>query len=632
MKESDLKLGMGRAITRRDFIHDLAIGSMGFTLPGLTLAGANPPVPGIAGNYPPTLTGLRGSHPGSFEVVHALAREGKRWDQASEADDQPWDLVVVGGGISGLAAAWFYRKLHGQDTRILVIENHDDFGGHAKRNEFHQGGDMRLAWGGAINLEFPNYSDVALNLLAELGVDPEKLHQELEFDFSNVGELGTSVYFDAQTYGRDVLVPGTSLRYDENVEALAGQVDRFPLSDEARSSLIEFFLARDDLLASMGPEQKKHFVRGTSYYDFLTLHAGLTTEAAQIFLHSTDGYWGVATDGLSVIEALGGGLPGAHRLGEFAQELLAGMDDRMAMFPDGNASVARLLVRSLLPDVSGGDASGDIVTARFDYSKLDNPDASVRLRLNSTAVEVVNKPNQEDGEQVWVTYVKDGQAYRVSAAHCVLACNNNVIPFMCPQLPEEQSRALQYQVRRPMISSNVLMRNARAAQKLGIASAYCPGRLHANAFLVTGVNSKEYHPAFNPEQPAVMQFFGSMTLPLQGMNPREQHRAGSVKMLAMTFEDYERELRTTLGGMLGPGGFDPAEDILAITVNRWPHGYAYDYLDLWDPQWAPGKAPNEIGRQRFGQIAIANSDAGADAYLQVAVDQAWRAVSELGGS
>ena len=77
MKESDLKLGMGRAITRRDFIHDLAIGSMGFTLPGLTLAGANPPVPGIAGNYPPTLTGLRGSHPGSFEVVHALAQEGK---------------------------------------------------------------------------------------------------------------------------------------------------------------------------------------------------------------------------------------------------------------------------------------------------------------------------------------------------------------------------------------------------------------------------------------------------------------------------------------------------------------------------------------------------------------------------
>jgi len=214
MKESDIKLGMGQAISRRDFIHDLAVGSMGFSLPGLALAGANSPVAGISGYYPPTLTGLRGSHPGSFEVAHALAREGKRWEQASDADDQPWDLVVVGGGISGLAATWFYRKLHGQDARILVIENHDDFGGHAKRNEFHQGGDMRLAWGGAINLEFPNYSDVALNLLAELGVDPEKLSQELEFDFSNTGELGTSVYFDAQTYGRDVLVRRSQVQPD----------------------------------------------------------------------------------------------------------------------------------------------------------------------------------------------------------------------------------------------------------------------------------------------------------------------------------------------------------------------------------------------------------------------------------
>jgi spermidine dehydrogenase len=632
MKESDRKLGMGRAITRRDFIHDLAVSSMGFSLPGIALAGTSPPVSGISGNYPPTLTGLRGSHPGSFEVAHALAREGNRWDQAADADDKPWDLVVVGGGISGLAAAWFYRKLHGQDARILVIENHDDFGGHAKRNEYHQGGHMRLAWGGAINLEFPDYSDVALELLAELGVYPEKLHQKLEFDFTNAGELGTSVYFDAQTYGRDVLVPGSRLRYDENMEELAGHVDSFPLSEEARSSLTEFFLAGDDLLASMEPDQKKQFLRGTSYYDFLTRHVGLTTEAAQIFLHSTDGYWGVATDGLSVMEALGGGLPGAHRLGGFVDGSLAGMDDRFAMFPDGNASVARLLVRSLIPGVNPGDARGDIVTARFDYSKLDAPGSSVRLRLNSTAVEVVNRPSPEGDEQVAVTYVKGGQAYQVSAAHCVLACNNNIIPFMCPQLPQEQSEALEYQVRRPMITSNVLMRNARAAQKLGIASAYCPGRLHANAFLVTGVNSKEYHPAFNPEQPAVMQFFGSMTLPLQGMTPREQHRAGSVKMLELEFADYERELRTTLAGMLGPGGFDPAEDILAITVNRWPHGYAYDYLDLWDPQWPPGKAPNEIGRQRFGQIAIANSDAGADAYFQEAVDQAWRAVNDLGRS
>lgn len=632
MNETDRKLGLGKAITRRDFIHDMAVTSMGLSLPGIVMAGADSPVPAKPAYYPPTQTGLRGSHPGSFEAAHALAREGKRWNNALVTDDQPYDLIVVGGGISGLAAAWFYRKLHGSDARILVIENHDDFGGHAKRNEFHQGGDLRLVWGGAINLEFPNYSDVALNLLAELGVDPVRLHEELEFNFGTVGELATSTYFDAQTYGRDVLVRGTRLRYDRSMDELAGLVDGFPLGEHAKSGLKAFLLATDDLLIAMDPEEKEHFLRSTSYYDFLTGTAGVSPEAAQIFLHSTDGYWGVATDGLSVIESLLGGLPGAHRLGGIAQELLAGSDDRIAMFPDGNASVARLLVRSLIPQVSGGDRQGDIVTARFDYSKLDESASSVRIRLNSTAVEVLNTSARGGEKQVAVAYVQDGQASLVSAAHCVLACNNNIIPFMCPQLPKEQAEALDYQVRRPMIVSNVLLRNGRALQKLGIASAYCPGRLHANVFLVSGVNSEQYHPAFNPEQAAVMQFFGSMTLPRAGMTPREQHRAAQVKMLEMSFSDYERELRTTLAGMLGPGGFDPVEDILAITVNRWPHGYAYDYLDLWDPDWAPGKAPNEIGRRRFGQIAIANSDAGADAYLQVAVDQAWRAVNDLAGT
>jgi spermidine dehydrogenase len=100
-------------------------------------------------------------------------------------------------------------------------------------------------------------------------------------------------------------------------------------------------------------------------------------------------------------------------------------------------------------------------------------------------------------------------------------------------------------------------------------------------------------------------------------------------MLAMDFEDFEREVRTVLDGMLGPAGFSAADDILAITVNRWPHGYAYDYLDLWDPEWPPGEAPHEIARQPFGNITFANSDAGAYAMTEVAIDQAWRAVSEL---
>jgi spermidine dehydrogenase len=147
--------------------------------------------------------------------------------------------------------------------------------------------------------------------------------------------------------------------------------------------------------------------------------------------------------------------------------------------------------------------------------------------------------------------------------------------------------------------------------------------------LVKGISVGDYHNGWSNPGAVVMMFWGTVAPPVTGLSPQEQHRASRALMLNMPFEDFEREVRTVLDGMLGPGGFNASEDILAITVNRWPHGYAYDYLDLWDPDWPEGQAPHEIARQRFGNITIANADAGADAYTHVAIDQAWRAVNEL---
>jgi spermidine dehydrogenase len=102
-----------------------------------------------------------------------------------------------------------------------------------------------------------------------------------------------------------------------------------------------------------------------------------------------------------------------------------------------------------------------------------------------------------------------------------------------------------------------------------------------------------------------------------------------MELLRTPFATFERNIRDQFARILGGGGFDPARDIDAIIVNRWPHGYGYEYNPLFDPAWAPGQAPHEIGRARFGRIAIANSDAGATAYSDVAIDQAYRAVNEL---
>ena len=617
---------MRSRITRRDFVHDVSLAGLGLALPWPALGRA---LANEAAYYPPTLTGLRGAHIGSFEVAHALAREGRHFDNPRVLDET-YDLVVVGGGISGLATAYFHRKRHGPQSRILVLDNHDDFGGHAKRNEFHQGGPMRLAWGGTVNIEYPKYSPEAIGLLRELGIDIPRLRKD--FDFNWLGSRGTlkpALLFHAARYGRDVMLRGVTLDSLER-EELAEQVDEFPLSDDARAKLKAFLVADRDVLAGKSPEEREAYLHGTSYTDFLRQEFGLPDEAIQIFSNAPSGFWGVPAEHLSVAECLWSGLPGAHVVGDWAEPGLEENDRDVAMFPDGNSSIARLLVRSLIPGAFPGMAADadpfSIVTARLDYGALDRSASPARLRLNSTAVHAANAADEAG---VTVDYVNDGQLLRVSARQAVLACYNAIIPYLAPELPVAQKSALAQCVKRPMLVVNTVLRNGQALQKLGIKGAQLPGSFLQNVFLVTGVNVGDYHPDWRPEEACVMQSFASFGPPQPGAGLGSQARAGRAQMLAMPFEDYEHEVCRVLTSLLGPGGFDAKRDILAITVNRWPHGYARDHLDLEDEAWNAEPPPEVVGRQRFGRIAIANSDAGADAYTHTAIDQAWRAVSDL---
>jgi len=629
VKLSDKALGMHRNITRRDFIHDITLAGLGIGLPSASWAS----FADVQGEYyPPTRTGLRGSHPGSFEVAHALAHGHKVFNEPKELDEA-YDLVVVGGGISGLSAAYFYRKLKGRDASILVLDNHDDFGGHAKRNEFHQGGSERLAWGGTVNMEYTKYSAIAKGLLDDLGIDIPRLREHFEYGWldSPTG-LKAATWFDEQTYGRNVLLPG-GMFSAMTPGTLANLVEEFPVSEEARSALRRFLLFEGDVLDGMSAGKKLAYLRGTSYRDFLRAHFAVPDEAIQIFGSMAAGFWGVRGEDLSVAECLESYLPGAHVLGQFwpPEDLHSEGPSPEAMFPDGNSSIARMLVRTLVPaafpEMSPADDPFGIVTARLDYGHLDLAGSPARLRLSATAVHV---ENTVEPPGVAVRYVKDGQVYGVRGRHCVLACYNNIIPSLCPQLPDEQKAALKQCVKRPMLVMNAELRNGRALQESGIAGAFLPGRICQTMTLVTGVNVGDYHPQWRPEDPCVIQFYGAVGAPKpEGLSISQQNQAGAVRLLGMSFEDYEREIRTVMNGVWGASGFDPAEDIVAITVNRWPHGYARDHLDLEDPAWNADPPPNAVGRQTFGNIAIANSDAGADAYTHTAIDQAWRAVNEL---
>jgi spermidine dehydrogenase len=629
MTDDDKRLGMDRPIQRRDFLN----GAAALSLAGLLPSQAEAAPQDTPGYYPPTLTGMRGSHPGSFEAAHAL-RDGTFWKTAPAPTpgEDSYDLVVVGGGISGLAAAYFTRAAH-PAARILILENHDDVGGHAKRNEFNFGGRTDLINGGTLEIDSPRpYSRVADGLLRSLGVYPEQLEAACAHkDFYSKMGLAKGAFFNRETFGTDFLATGIGK------QPFAAAIAKAPVSDRVRADIARIQDAHIDYMPGLSSDEKKARLCRMSYRDYLLRVAKVDPAAVPFFQDLSLDWWGVGIDAVSALDIWALDYPGFQGL-----NLAPGRAPHMGYtgggyadggsysfhFPDGNASIVRLLVRSLIPAALPGHTPQDVVTSRLDYSQLDRAGQNIRIRLSSIVVGARNIGGAQASQCVEIAYTRAGQLTRVRAQKCVLACYNMLIPYLCPEMPPAQKEALHYLVKIPMVYTTVALTNWRAFHKLGVWQIYSPGSYHCQMELNPVVDIGGYKSVRSPDQPTLLRM---TRVPCHaGLDERTQHRIGRANLLATSFETFERNIRDQLGRTLAGGGFDPARDVTGITVNRWPHGYAYEYNPLFDPDWAPGQAPHEIGRARFGRIAIANSDSGAAAYTDVAIDQAWRAVGDLG--
>ena len=609
-----------RRISRRDFLNGIA----------LTIASGLTPAEQIAANparYPPALTGLRGQHPGSFEVAHRVGRAGEHYRFGDI--EESYDLVVVGGGISGLAAAWFFRRAAGPSSRILILDNLDDFGGHAKRNEFALDGRGIIGYGGSQSMQSPRtlYSDVAKGLLRELGVDIACF--ETAFDRNLYASLGLTrgIFFASEAFGRDVLVPGDMTRMSEvttaaSPQALAESFTAFPISEASKAQLVALYDPTRDPLAGRSVDEKRNLLKTTSYRDYLTKICGCSEEVANCFQGRTLGFFALGCDAVPAADVREFGYPGFAGLGLPADSAAEWKEPYIYHFPDGNASLARLLVRSLVPSIAPGHDMDDIVLARFDYDALDRPEQNVRIRLDSTCVDV-----REAGDKVLVGYVRAGAAHRIAAKQVVLACFHMMIPHIVPDLPQPQRAALAQNVKAPLVYTNVLVRHWRPWIELKVHDIVAPMSFHSRVALDFPVSLGGYRHARDPAEPILLHLEHVPGAPNTGLDARAQFRTGRTKLLEMTLADFEARIRDELDRMLGAGGFSSARDIAAITVNRWAHGYGYVANSLFDADDYEDTIVR--ARQPFGRIAIANSDAGGDAYAHLAIDQAARAVREL---
>ena len=601
-------------ITRRDFLNgtQVAIGGS-FFMPSQNLFSSSSfSLPNDY--YPPALTGLRGSHDGSWEVMHSKVL-GKQWKKSKY--EEKYDLVIVGAGISGLSSAYHYKKTHPQ-AKILLIDNHDDFGGHAKRNEFEVNGKTRIGYGGTEAIDTPSsYSQEAKSLIKEIGIDVEKFYEAYDQSlYSSLG-LGKGILFDSNSFSEERLVTGyNKVPWKEFAE-------KTPMTQKAKDDLVRIWTEKKDYLPILSDEEKYELLKNLSYYDFLKDYVKVDQQILEIFRRWGMSFWCVGIDEVpcTLIQNYDGGMPGLDYT--LKRSGYRGDEPYIFHFPDGNASVARLLVRALIPGSVPGSSMEDVVLAKVNYSLLDG-DSTTKIRLNSTVVDVSHTNNSS---AVDITYVRKHDVHTIRADKCILACYNSAIPYLCSELPKKQVDGLKYNVKIPLTYTKVMIPSWKVFADLGLDFVYYTDAFYKQVELAYPVSIGDYKFNKSPDESMVLHMCHSHHS--KDIKGPDQWREGRRRLLSTPFSVYEGHVKDQLDSALGGGGFDSDRDISAITVNRWPHGYSYSNDLIWEPDWENEESkPWVIGRQQYGRISIANSDAGASADTNSAITHGIRAAQE----
>jgi spermidine dehydrogenase len=597
--------------------------------------------------FPAHLTGLQAQTLTAAAALHAMAFKKQEYNIDSLPNEEEYDLVVAGAGVSGLSTVHFYRKQFGNDKKILIIDPLDDFGGHAKRNEFTVDGKTLIGYGGSESFQSPvtNFSPTVHSLLKDLGVDIHKFENQY-FQKELYPGLGLSraSFFDQDSKfggGKNTLVTGDPTIWvaDDipsdrlNAKPIEQFIQEFPLSQEARNELVQLWTNKEKVTLAHLKDgaAREEYLSKINYEEFLRKDWGLSEEAISYFKNRTRDFFGSSPAQVPALDAGYFGYPGTQGVKDLEPNHEAEgelNEPYIHHFPDGNSSVARLLVRSFIPQASCGTTMEDIVLAKFDYSKLDDPQNNVRIRLNCAVVKAKNV-TEGCNTHVDIGYVKyrdNSSLHRIRAKHVILACYGMAIPYIVPEMSKEQSDALHLNVKAPLVYTNVAVRNWKPWVNLKVHDIYPVSSFHSRIKLDFPIVMGGYSSALTPDQPILLHLVHVPSV--EGADPRAALRASRKTLFSRKFEDFENEIRKDLTRMLGPGGFDAEKDIAGITVNRWSHGYSFNPNSLSESEEA-AEAYIKAGSKLIGNIRIAGSDSAWNPYLHSAIDEGFRAVSEF---
>jgi spermidine dehydrogenase len=626
-KSEEKELGLDSAITRRDFIYggSLAVGGV---VSGC--ATDRPPVdvqtedygfavgddwygPGGSGDYAQS----HGNTPGLVKDAHDI-RAGRYSIRPRDAIDsgEQYDLVIVGGGISGLAAAHHFNRLN-PSGRVLVLDNHPMFGGEAKRNDFVVNGVRISGPQGSNDTLLSSESGGPDDYDAALNIPRERQFAEPQGDAA--GLRIPLEHFEHMTWTEHAFDVGHFFRGAANswVRDVWGKgLDTTPWSDRVKEG---FRRVRAAEVADVPGRDTDRWLDSLSMKTYYEEELGLPPEVTAFYDPIMASIIGLGCDGLSAYWGNYFGMPGFTRPEAYD-------DPQLHSFPGGNAAIARHFVKRLLPASIDGSGFRDIIYGRINFDKLDQSADSVRIRLNSTAVRVEHDGAPGNAERVVVFYVRDGRLHKTEAKSVVMACGGWVNRHIVRDLPARHRQAYDSLAHSPVLVANVALKNWRFLVRLGISAAIWTKGLgftcNIRRPMIVDGESEPLH----PDQPTVLTFYIPIYKP--GLPWKQQGIAGRAEMLGTSFIDYERQIREQMTEMFSAGGFDPVNDIAGIVLNRWGHAYANPAPGfLFDGD--DGPAPAKTLREPIGRIAIAHSELRGHQYWTGAAGEARRAVESL---
>jgi len=622
---------MDECITRRDFLGSMLLASGAALLESVTpakLLAEKDEFTGYGGvgeystSNGNTLEVLESGHTIRYGIYDRLPKD-------ILDTGETYDCVIVGGGISGLAAALFFQRQARPAMTCLVLENHPVFGGEAKQNEFLVDGKRLIAHQGSAIYQLPYPNSFLAHFYDSIGLKAPKLEYQKwagpwpemplsRTPYEAVGlEHGQYGFWFGARFGR---TPGMWL-----VDPVGKRLQGAPVSEAIRTEWLRW-LTGTPLHGDRFEDPKEEGDSISRYLDSITLEQhyaerfGLSRDTIRTFLSPVEGGGsGLGPDALSAYS-------------DYAYEMLHPLRDQASgadqMFPGGNTTIARLMVKSLIPAAIGGPQSVEGVTRNtVNFSALDTSQTHTRIRLSSTAVVVQHDGEPSKANSVTIVYLKDGKLHRVRARSAVLAGGSWTTRHIVRDLPETHRKAYSEFYRSPCMMANVAVRNWRFLHKLGISGCRwfegIGNYMEVRKLALTGVGDS----TINPDSPIVLSLKVLYSYP--GYSAEEQGDRGRGEMLGTSFRDYERQIRDQFTEMFAGSGFDAQRDIAGIILNRWGHAYL-------SPQ--PGfffgsdgrPAPREILRNRpFGRIAFANTDLAGAMDHRYSILEANRAMNQL---